>query len=167
MARRLYALIFEGFEMLDLYGPLETLQDAADIVAAADGTGPVAASGGPRTLPEAARGVVTPGSDGILLIPGGAGTPALVDHGPLLAAIALLAGTAGMTASVCTGAALLARTGLLDGRKATSNKRAVDWVRSQGPAVDWQPTARWVEARANRVEYRWARDPADDPFAVA
>ena len=39
----------------------------------------------------------------------------------------------------------MARTGLLDGRHATSNKAAFAWVRSQGPKVLWEPAARWVE----------------------
>lgn len=46
--------------------------------------------------------------------------------------------------TVCTGAALLAKTGLLDGRKATSNKFAFQWVESVNPAVEWQSHARWV-----------------------
>ena len=50
-----------------------------------------------------------------------------------------------MTTTVCTGSALLARTGLLDGRPATSNKLAWDWVVQQGPAVRWQRRARWVD----------------------
>jgi putative intracellular protease/amidase len=36
---------------------------------------------------------------------------------------------------VCTGSALLARTGLLDNRPATSNKLAWNWVLQQGPQV--------------------------------
>ena len=39
----------------------------------------------------------------------------------------------------------LARTGLLDGRPATSNKVAWDWVLEQGPKVDWKRQARWVD----------------------
>ena len=33
----------------------------------------------------------------------------------------------------------------LDGRRATTNKRAFDWVATMGPATDWQASARWVE----------------------
>ncbi|KAI4911048.1 hypothetical protein J4E90_007305 [Alternaria incomplexa] len=47
--------------------------------------------------------------------------------------------------SVCTGATLLSRAGILDGRKATTNKAAWPWATSTGPNVDWVPTARWVE----------------------
>lgn len=50
-----------------------------------------------------------------------------------------------IVATVCTGAALLARTGLLDGIEATSNKISWDWVVSQGSKVLWKRKARWVE----------------------
>ena len=47
--------------------------------------------------------------------------------------------------SVCTGSALLARSGLLDGKKATTNKNAFHWVKSQGERVEWVPQARWIQ----------------------
>ncbi|MEQ9124223.1 MAG: DJ-1/PfpI family protein, partial [Alphaproteobacteria bacterium] len=50
-----------------------------------------------------------------------------------------------VVATVCTGSALLARAGRLDGLAATSNKAAFAWVKAQGPKVDWKPEARWVE----------------------
>jgi transcriptional regulator GlxA family with amidase domain len=50
-----------------------------------------------------------------------------------------------MVATVCTGSLLLARTGLLDGRKATSNKRAFQQVKTYAPKVEWIAKARWVE----------------------
>ena len=47
--------------------------------------------------------------------------------------------------SVCTGSALLAAAGILDGIRATSNKISFDWAASQGPEVHWVREARWVE----------------------
>ena len=38
----------------------------------------------------------------------------------------------------------MARAGLLDGRRATTNKASFAWVVGQGPKVDWVKEARWV-----------------------
>jgi transcriptional regulator GlxA family with amidase domain len=48
--------------------------------------------------------------------------------------------------SVCTGAAVLARAGLLDGRTAATNHGAFAWVAEQGPKVLWDSVSRWVDA---------------------
>ena len=48
-------------------------------------------------------------------------------------------------AFICIGDGLLAAAGLLNRRRATSNKQSFAWVVSQGPQVQWVPEARWVE----------------------
>jgi len=141
------ALVFEGFELLDLYGPLEffnMLEDDYKVRIVAEGTDPVQSNRkGPCTV------VDDPISAGtaydILLIPGGHGTRREVENDALLGWIRDAHEKAEWTSSVCSGSALLAKSGILDGRKATSNKSAFAWVMSQGPNVDWQPKARWTE----------------------
>lgn len=46
--------------------------------------------------------------------------------------------------TVCTGSALLAKTGLLDGKNATSNKRTFAWVMTNGKNTIWDKKARWT-----------------------
>jgi len=47
--------------------------------------------------------------------------------------------------SVCTGSAILASSGLLNGRLATTNKRLWGWVTTHGQNVAWIPSARWTQ----------------------
>ena len=81
----------------------------------------------------------------ILMVPGGIGTRQEVNNQALLNWIIARTQEAELVASVCTGAALLARAGVLDGHRATSNKRSFAWVKSQGPQVTWVAKGRWVE----------------------
>ncbi|KAF2116934.1 class I glutamine amidotransferase-like protein [Lophiotrema nucula] len=84
----------------------------------------------------------TQGEVDVLIVPGGGGTRE--ERLEEIAFIKATAPNAKYVISVCTGATLLARAGVLDGRKATSNKRAWSWVLTTGPKVEWVHTARWV-----------------------
>ncbi len=144
--RTIGAVIFPGFELLDLFGPLEMFglrADAFEVRLVAVSDEPVESGQGPRAAVDEVLGA-REGYD-LLLVPGGPGTRAEVDNARLTDGLAALAAGSEIVTSVCTGAALLARAGVLDGRQATTNKRAFDWVAAQGPKVDWQKRARWVE----------------------
>ncbi|WP_299143371.1 DJ-1/PfpI family protein [uncultured Dialister sp.] len=85
------------------------------------------------------------GKSDILLIPGGMGSRKLALDGAFLEALKKAAGEASLVMTVCTGSALAAAAGLLDGLHATGNKKAFDWSMSMGPEVLWQRDARWTK----------------------
>jgi transcriptional regulator GlxA family with amidase domain len=143
--RTLGVVLFPGFELLDVYGPLEAfghLPEAFRLVQVAEEAGPVTSAPGPRVVADTSL-ADAPKLDW-LLVPGGIGTRREVDNAKLLEWLRARAATAERVTSVCTGASLLARAGLLDGRRATTNKAVFGWVTSQGPRVTWVPEARWV-----------------------
>ncbi len=139
-------VIFPDFELLDVFGPAEMFGMARDhftVELVASEVGPVASSQGPSAIAE--RSLSEIGEPDILLVPGGFGTRTLVYNDGFLVEIARMAESAQFVTSVCTGSALLAKAGVLDGKRATSNKNALDWVMAQGPQVEWDRGARWVE----------------------
>jgi transcriptional regulator GlxA family with amidase domain len=142
------ALLFEGFELLDVFGPLEAWGMLAKaggwkIVTTAASAGSVGSAQGPRAVAEHSL-EDCPKLDAIL-VPGGIGTRREVSNEALLEWLRRRSQQAQVVTSVCTGAALLARAGLLDGRRATTNKGAFGWVTEQGRSVQWVKQARWVE----------------------
>jgi putative intracellular protease/amidase len=80
----------------------------------------------------------------IFLIPGGPGSRKEVDNAELIKLIRTISEASQYVFTVCTGSALLARSGLLDGLRATSNKKAFDWASSFGNDVQWIKKARWT-----------------------
>jgi transcriptional regulator GlxA family with amidase domain len=141
-------VLFRGFELLDVFGPAEAYgihdnEGAFRLVMVAEQGGPVQSAQGPSAVAE--YGFADCPRLDILLVPGGIGTRREVDNPALISWLQARAREAELVTSVCTGAGLLARAGLLDGLRATSNKRSLDWVMTQGPKVKWVPEARWVE----------------------
>jgi putative intracellular protease/amidase len=79
----------------------------------------------------------------VLIIPGGGGT-----RQPMTEEIAFVKAMypkVKYILTVCTGATIAARAGVLDSRKATTNKRAWTWATSTGPTTNWVGKARWVD----------------------
>ena len=97
------------------------LEGAARITVLAEKTGAVKSSSGPCGIAEAT--MASGGGFDVLLIPGGIGTRKEMANAQFLGELKRLAEASRTVATVCTGSLLLARTGLMDGRKATTNKR--------------------------------------------
>jgi putative intracellular protease/amidase len=139
-------VVFDGFQLLDTFGPLEMfggLRDKVSIFMIGERAGAVKSSAGPTVVVD--RTFADAGDLDILMIPGGGGTRREVDNAPFIALLKAKADATPHVATICTGSALMARTGLLDGVKATTNKRAYKWATSQGANVNWISQARWVE----------------------
>jgi transcriptional regulator GlxA family with amidase domain len=144
--RTVGAVLFPGFELLDVFGPLEAygiIRGWFTLTLVAEQAGPVPSAQGPQAQAEHAFGDC-PKLD-VLLVPGGMGTRKEVGNIALLDWLVRRAAETEVVTSVCTGAGLLARAGILDGRRATTNKRSFQWVVEQGPRVEWVREARWVE----------------------
>lgn len=146
--KRIGAVLFEGFELLDVFGPLEAwgmlaVEGQCVISTVAAGAGPIASAQGPKAIADFGFDDC-PHLD-LILVPGGIGTRHEVGNQALLEWLRRVGEPAEIVTSVCTGAALLARAGVLDGRRATTNKRSFKWVTEQGPRVTWVREARWVE----------------------
>lgn len=152
MAFRINAVLYTGFEMLDLFGPLEMfsmLGDEVEITTVAEHAGSVASAkaaaigAGPEVV--AAKSFADADQADLVLLPGGFGTFPELENEALLSFLRAQSENAQYVASVCTGSALLAKAGLLDGKKATSNKQFFVLAEQQSDKVDWQTEARWVE----------------------
>lgn len=136
-------LLFPDFEALDVFGPAEVLSkvEGYTLRYLSPQGGVLTNRQNIRILTEA----ITPADYGdIWLIPGGMGTRPLAADEAFLALLGQIVQNAAFVLSVCTGSALLAKCGALNGRRATTNRRAFDWVETQGPQVLWDRTARWT-----------------------
>jgi transcriptional regulator GlxA family with amidase domain len=146
--RSVSIVLFDGFEVLDVFGPAELFSMERERLATsyvAPTREPVASIQGVAVVPDFSY-ADAPRPD-IVLVPGGLGTRRLVEDAGFLAWLREWAGGATLVTSVCTGSAVLAAARLLDGYRATSNKRAFAWASAHGAVVEWVPAARWVEDR--------------------
>jgi len=147
---------FPEMEMLDYAGPYQVFATASRlasgdtyglfrIVSISTTLDPVTVRGGARILPDAT--IADHPSLDALIIPGGrAGVDAQIKQGDAVEWIRTQAASVPIIASVCTGAFLLAQTGLLDGLAATTHADHVNDLRHTFPAVDVVESLRWVDS---------------------
>jgi transcriptional regulator GlxA family with amidase domain len=143
--KNVVVILFEDFETLDVFGPVEILGRLKDYLSLHF----VSQSGGVVTstqhVPVVTESMPAFSASGqIVLIPGGLGVVNLIRDEHFINDLKFLAKRAEYILTVCTGSLLLAKTGLLSGKKATSNKRLFSWVVQESPDVSWIKKARWV-----------------------
>ena len=130
--------IFDEVEVLDFAGPFEVFsvagkrtEGAFDVFTFAEKPGAISARNGLSVNPRYTFADAPPID--LLLIPGGQGTRPLVNNAGVIEWIRQRSAAAQLVLSVCTGALLLAKAGLLDGLAATTHHLALDELRAIGP----------------------------------
>jgi transcriptional regulator GlxA family with amidase domain len=136
-------LVFDDVEVLDFAGPYEVLSATNDLAGrpyvkvVVVGTGPeVRCRGGLRIRPEVTLAACPPLD--ALVVPGGPGADerTTVQDEAILPFLRRVAITTPTIASVCTGAFLLGRAGLLEGHRVTTHRDALPALRAEFPSLD-------------------------------
>lgn len=151
--------VFDGVEVLDFAGPFEVFSRVRLTPGVAsrrsDETAPfrvftvarsrtsIRATGGLEVVPH--HGFADAPAIDLVVVPGGFGTRALLEDREVLDWIRRTAAASRLVTSVCTGSLLLAKAGLLDGRRATTHWGALDLLASLGQQVAVDREARVVE----------------------
>jgi transcriptional regulator GlxA family with amidase domain len=139
-------VISDGAVVIDFTGPWEVFQDVHDaqghgffnLYTVAETTKPVTASAGLKIVPDYT--FQTAPSAKVIVIPAQNGESA-----GMLEWIRKSSKTADVTMSVCTGAYVLAKTGLLSGKAATTHHSAYSEFAMQFPDIQLKRGARFVE----------------------
>src|SRR5437763_3844645 len=117
-------LLFDGAEVIDYSGPWEVFGEAGfRVFGVAEKRDPIRATFGQKLVPDYTFADSPPAD--ILLVPGG-GVGQSLDNPELIKWVQENAQTSTHVISVCTGAVILARAGLLDGLRATTIAGALD-----------------------------------------
>jgi transcriptional regulator GlxA family with amidase domain len=137
--------IGDGFNVIDVSGPWEAFQDAVvaggpgqfELFTVAGSTDPVSGTGGLTVTPSYAFEDAP--QPNVVVIPAHHATEAT------MAWLRRVAARADLLMSVCTGAFVLAQTGLLDGKTATTHHGSWDDFESSFPKVELLRGLRYVE----------------------
>lgn len=152
MTRNVAILIFDEVEVLDFCGPFEVFGVAGlrspgerpfYAYTIAEKSEPVSARNGLSINPNFTL-ADCPQSD-ILLVPGGWGTRGVIQNEALVNWVREQAGRVELVLSVCTGALVLAKAGLLEGLSATTHFQALNELRDLAPTTTLCLDQRYVD----------------------
>jgi transcriptional regulator GlxA family with amidase domain len=151
MKKNIAILLFDDVEVLDFAGPFEVFGVADElrghamfnVFTVAENLGTVRTRNGLKVVPHFSREDCP--APHVLVIPGGFGTRALLNKPALLEWVRLKTKHADMVMSVCTGALVLAKAGLLDGLRATTHHECFDQLRAIAPRTEIIETDRFVD----------------------
>lgn len=162
---RVGILIFDNVEVLDFAGPFEVFSRTRmvpgpesrrsdesapfQVFTVAKSREPITATGGLVVTPTYGFDDAPPID--LLVVPGGFGTRPLLQDEETLEWIRRTAAAARRVTSVCTGALLLGRIGLLDGKRATTHWAALDLLESVAPAATVDRVQRVIDAGDGRI----------------
>ena len=149
MKKNVAILIFDDVEVLDFTGPFEVFgvtnelskNTAFNLVTVATSRATIRAVNGLKILADYTLEDCP--APNVLIVPGGAGTRKLLNQPTLLEWLRIKARTAEIVASVCTGALLLGKIGLLDGLRTTTHHHCLDELRAIAPAAIVDPSQRF------------------------
>ena len=149
-------LVFKDVEVLDFCGPFEVFSvtrlneskrreepSPFNVFLVAETKHLVVTAGGMKVVPDYDLDECPPLD--ILVVPGGWGTRAEMNNELLLGWIAERSRQVETLASVCTGALLLGKAGLLDGKRATTHWRSLDWMEELFPKTRVERHRHFVE----------------------
>ncbi len=140
---RVGIVLFDGVQIIDFAGPYEVFGTAGfGVITISQDGKPVTTAMGLKVTPDAAF-ADAPAFD-VLLVPGGDVGEAKADA-TLLDFIRRRSATAKNVLSVCTGAEILANTGLLDGQRATTFHSALERLATEHPKIEVVDNQRWVD----------------------
>jgi transcriptional regulator GlxA family with amidase domain len=154
--KRVGIVLFDKIEVLDFCGPFEVFSAVRlneekrfeepspfEVLLVAERSEPIITTGGMKVL--ASHTFESCPKLDILMVPGGWGTRKELSNQVLLDWLRTRAAEVELLTSVCTGSMVLGHAGLLDGLRATTHWRSLDWMRDSFPSVTMEYDKHYVE----------------------